>query len=198
MPFTAALGRTLHGTAMRLSRRARFLLLALLASVGMVPAWGQVPAVPAGSLQVVRQYPIPVTEYRWRTCWRRPLNPFAPAVLVWELVPCTRWEWRCEVVAVPPPPGRLQTLEAPYRSAPANTADLGGMQRLDDGPPRIGLRLADRAAVPARDLRSTAPATENAAAANRAGSREGPRGAMPPLASDKGWQPARASLRQRR
>lgn len=182
---------------MRRSRCVPFLLLALLASLGMVPARGQVPPVRSGRLQVVRQYAIPVTEYRWRTCWRRPLNPFAPPVLVWELVPCTRWEWRCEVVAVPPPPGRLETLEAPYRSAPTQTADLGGMQQLDEGPPRIGLRLADRAAVPARAPRSTAPVAENTAGANRLGSRQGPPGAMPSSASDKGWQPARASLRER-
>ncbi len=173
---------------MRLPRCAP-LLLAMLACACTVSARGEAPTAPSGGLHIVRRYAIPITSYRWQACWRGRLNPFAPPYLVWELVPCTRWEWRCEVVAVPPPPGTLQTIEAPYRSIQAPRT-AGGLQRLEEGPPRVGPRMADRAPASASRLRSPMPSGAGSVSA-KARSTATPHSA----GSDQGWRPARASLR---
>lgn len=173
---------------MRLPRCAP-LLLPMLACACTVAARGEVPAAPSRNVHIVRRYAIPVTSYRWQACWRGRFNPFAPPYLVWELVPCTRWEWRCEVVAVPPPPGTLQTLEPRYRSIQAPRT-AGGLQRLEEGPPRVGPRMADRSPTSASRLHSAMPSGGDALASTA-------RGTATPHASglDQGWRPARASLR---
>lgn len=169
---------------MRLARCAP-LLIAMLACACTVSARGEAPAT-RGNVHIVRRYAIPVTSYRWQACWRGRFNPFAQPYLVWVLVPYTRWEWRCEVVAVPPPPGMLQTLEPPYRSL-MSPQTAGGLQRLDEGPPRVGPRMARR----------TSSSASRSTIANGAGPvAVTTRSITPhPSGSDQGWRPARASLR---
>ena len=174
---------------MRWPRRAYPLLLAMLASLHAPPAEADLPAAAGGGLHVVRRYAIPITEYRWQACWRGRLNPFAPPYLVWELVPCTRWEWRCEVVAIPPPPGTLQTLETPYRRQAPGGPSVGGVQRLEAGPPRVGPRMAERPAASAKRLDAAVSPGRPKTATGRAATRAAQD------ASDQSWRPARASLR---
>lgn len=171
--------------------RATLPLLAMLVCLLTMPARSDAPAATHSSLHVVRRYALPVTEYRWRLCWRGRLNPFAPPYPVWELVPCTRWEWRCEVVAVPPPPGVLRTLEPAYGVVqPPRPTMAQGVQRLAEGPPRVGPRLVERAADPASPVRRGAPGGPNGGTAARPAA---------PTAGDsgmnQGWRPARPGLR---
>jgi hypothetical protein len=49
----------------------------------------------------VRNYTVPVTEYRWQSYWQGRFNPFVQPYLAQRLVPCTRWEARSEVVRIP-------------------------------------------------------------------------------------------------
>jgi hypothetical protein len=48
-----------------------------------------------------RTYQVPVTENQWIPGYQRSLNPFAPPVLTYKLMPVTRWETRSETVRVP-------------------------------------------------------------------------------------------------
>ena len=48
-----------------------------------------------------RTYTVPVTQQQWVPGYQRTLNPFAPPVLTYRLMPVTRLETRTEVVRVP-------------------------------------------------------------------------------------------------
>jgi hypothetical protein len=48
-----------------------------------------------------RTYQVPVTQQQWVPGYQRTLNPFAPPVLSYRLMPVTRMETRTETVRVP-------------------------------------------------------------------------------------------------
>ena len=50
---------------------------------------------------VVRNYSVPITEYRWESYWQGRYNPFAQPTIGYRLVPATRWETHSDVVNVP-------------------------------------------------------------------------------------------------
>jgi hypothetical protein len=51
--------------------------------------------------QITRDCLVPVTEWRWQTCWEGWLNPFTGPYMVHKLVPCTRWQLGQQVTTVP-------------------------------------------------------------------------------------------------